>query len=901
MRKFRTTEFMTDEIFHRHYAMDVRFERRVRLDDYKDEWKDDVKNGRRLGSLSGHQSPSGAAVGEGALALGVDGGGGCDEHAGRVQIREGEVERGSARGDEVKSLLSEEDCVQTPIVKPRDDYEAFLATKSLTHVATGVKVQDGDIHPSLFPFQRDLTKWALAKGRSAIFAGTGLGKTRMSLEYARLSGERVLILAPLAVANQTVAEAKAIGMEIVYARNQKDAGDITITNYEMLDHFKPEEFGCVVLDESSLLKAMDGKTRKKLTEAFKSTPLRLCCTATPAPNDIAEIANHAEFLGIMTRVEMLATFFVHDDCFAAGTLVDTPDGELPIQSIKPGQKVFNAFGVDEVIATSEKNLSSVVEVQFGSKKVFCSEGHLWLTARGWMPAIRLTIGDRLVTHQTAVRMVRSGVHGEGSPERTPEGTFLRPILLGEMANESSRVRYEPQYPGEAQEAFRGDNSLLCVGDASSRGAQGAGTPVQAVVATRGWGQDQGDDEGARAEAANPAEGRLVRGRARGQRARPNGAAGVAGVDVGRGMGSRGYSLLGVSGEGTSQLLPRRFTSLDAEVDSRDRRPIPQETRKARAGSAQGRVADFVRVDGIAVHQSGSAAFGRVSGGKDTVTLYDLTVRNHPSFSVEGVLVHNCGWRLKGHAREAFYKWLASWGISLRRPSDLNYSDEGYELPPLRIIPHFIETDARPEGQLFAFGLKGITDRSKMRKATLKDRVAYSLGLLEKEPYQQWLFWCGLNDEQDALAQALGDKCFSVYGSLPIEEKVARLEGWLRGERPHLVSKTAICGFGLNMQICARQCYVGQNDSWEQFYQGVRRSWRFGQKREVHAHIVLSEAEQAIYSNVMRKEAEADKMASELIKHVAEFELSEIRASRGKVDYLPQVPMRVPEWLKGERG
>ena len=121
-------------------------------------------------------------------------------------------------------------------------------------------------------------------------------------------------VAPLSVARQTVWEARKLGLTIHYTRSGDDLIDgINITNYEMIGHFDAEGFGEVVLDESSILKGLTGKTRRKLTDMFASTPYRLCCTATPAPNDIAEIANHAEFLGIMTRADMLAAFFVHDD------------------------------------------------------------------------------------------------------------------------------------------------------------------------------------------------------------------------------------------------------------------------------------------------------------------------------------------------------------------------------------------------------------------------------------------------------------------------------------------------------------------------------------------------------------------------------------------------------------
>ncbi len=163
------------------------------------------------------------------------------------------------------------------------DYQSFLQHKKVIAQTSGIDVSLDQIHPLLFPFQRTLVQWALRKGRAALFADTGLGKSFMQLEWARLTGKRALIIAPLSVAKQTVNEAKKIGLDIHYTRSGKDlAGGINITNYEMLEHFNPDDFGAVVLDESSILKSLDGKTRSKLIEMFVDMPFRLCCTATPA-------------------------------------------------------------------------------------------------------------------------------------------------------------------------------------------------------------------------------------------------------------------------------------------------------------------------------------------------------------------------------------------------------------------------------------------------------------------------------------------------------------------------------------------------------------------------------------------------------------------------------------------
>jgi len=196
-------------------------------------------------------------------------------------------------------------------------YTEFLAGKTRAVPSSGIDCTPDDVNETLFDFQRHITAWAVRRGRAAIWADTGLGKSRMQVEWARLvteHGGRALIFAPLAVAQQTIREAAAIGVELTYAHSQAEvSGRFTISNYDRLHLFDPSAFAAVVLDESSILKALDGKTRTALIAAFQHTPYRLACTATPAPNDVAELGNHAEFLSVSSRVEMLAAYFVHDD------------------------------------------------------------------------------------------------------------------------------------------------------------------------------------------------------------------------------------------------------------------------------------------------------------------------------------------------------------------------------------------------------------------------------------------------------------------------------------------------------------------------------------------------------------------------------------------------------------
>jgi DNA modification methylase len=200
-----------------------------------------------------------------------------------------------------------------PIGGSVSTYNDFIESKRFRQTAYGKSVGKEEVHPLLFPFQKDVTVWAVKKGRVAIFLDTGLGKTLCQLEWARLLNEKTLIIAPLSVARQTTREGEKIGLDVQYVRSSDEVTDelLWITNYEMIDRFDFSRFGAVVLDESSILKSIGGHTRRRLTELCSDVPYRLCCTATPAPNDHIELGNHAEFLGICSRSEMLAQFFIN--------------------------------------------------------------------------------------------------------------------------------------------------------------------------------------------------------------------------------------------------------------------------------------------------------------------------------------------------------------------------------------------------------------------------------------------------------------------------------------------------------------------------------------------------------------------------------------------------------------
>jgi hypothetical protein len=359
---------------------------------------------------------------------------------------------------------------------------------------------------------------------------------------------------------------------LTYARSTSDAR-ITITNYEMLEHFDPSDYTGIVLDESSILKSYDGKFRNQIIEAFRETPFKLACTATPAPNDHMELGNHAEFLGVLTRTEMLSTFFVHDG---------------------------------------------------------------------------------------------------------------------------------------------GDTSV---------------------------------------------------------------------------------------------------------------------------------------------------------------------------------------WRLKGHAQSDFWRLVCSWGVMIRKPSDLGYEDGKFVLPPLEMHQHIVETLSTPEGALFALEATTLQERQQARKITTKERCQAVAELVNSKPDEPWLIWCNLNEESQTVTRMIPG-AVEVTGSDAPEVKEGRMLGFTRGEAHKLTSKPSICGYGMNWQHCANVVFLGLSDSYEQFYQAIRRCWRFGQTRTVNCHVVTSDIEGAVVENIKRKEADAARMAEEMVAHMRDINEADIRGVvRTADEYRPQIEMELPLWMR----
>lgn len=458
------------------------------------------------------------------------------------------------------------------------DYAEFLARKRMVDPATGIKVVP-TLNPKLFEFQRDITSWALRRGRAALFAGTGLGKSLMELSWADAinheTGKPILHLAPLAVSAQMVREANKFGIvaHLSHSQAQTDGG-INVTNYQKLEHFDLSQFGGVILDESSILKSVDGHYRSKLIELCAQIPYRLAATATPAPNDFMELGNHAEFLGVMSYTDMLATFFTHD-------------------------------------------------------------------------------------------------------------------------------------------------------------------------------------------------------------------------------------------------------------------------------------------------------------GGDTQK-----------------------WRLKGHAENEFWKWMASWAVMIRKPSDLGYSDEGYDLPPLLQQQHLVQADYAPSldtGLLFPMEASTMQERLAARRDTVDERVNLAVQMTPTD--RPFVWWCNLNSESEALAKRIPG-AVETRGSDSDDVKEKKLTDFSEGRTRVLVTKPSVAGFGMNWQHCADTGFVGLNDSFEQVFQSIRRFWRFGQTKPVNVHFIAAETEGAVVANLRRKEADADRMAASMVLHMADMSAEAVHGTTRVIpDYNPTQPMELPIFLR----
>lgn len=225
------------------------------------------------------------------------------------------------------------------------------------------------------------------------------------------------------------------------------------------------------------------------------------------------------------------------------------------------------------------------------------------------------------------------------------------------------------------------------------------------------------------------------------------------------------------------------------------------------------------------------------------------------------------WRLKGHAGGKYWEWVATWARALRSPGDMGYPDDGFALPPLNVETISVDADAVSEDRLFAVPVATMMERRQARRESIGERVEIVADLVNGSD-QPWVVWCDLNDESEALYRAIPD-AVEVRGSDSPDEKEAALMAFTNGDARVIVTKPSIAGWGLNWQHCAHVAFAGLSDSYEQYYQAVRRCWRFGQTRPVRVVIVASNREHAVLENVRRKERQAQAMFAEIVEAMNE--------------------------------
>lgn len=254
------------------------------------------------------------------------------------------------------------------------------------------------------------------------------------------------------------------------------------------------------------------------------------------------------------------------------------------------------------------------------------------------------------------------------------------------------------------------------------------------------------------------------------------------------------------------------------------------------------------------------------------------------------------WRLKGHAENKFWEWMASWAVMLRKPSDLGYSNDGYDLPPLNYNMHTVSTYEADPFELFgsASVAQSLSDRIKARRDSVSLRVERAASVTPAD--DQFVWWCNLNSESEMLAKIIPG-AVETRGSDSDDVKERKILDFIEGKTRVLVSKASVCGYGMNFQFCNRTGFIGMNDSWEQFYQAVRRFWRFGQTKPVDVEIIAADTEGATIANIARKDSDAERMADAMVRHTKDLTQIALHGKRRtQTDYLPTMEVELPKWI-----
>jgi hypothetical protein len=273
------------------------------------------------------------------------------------------------------------------------------------------------------------------------------------------------------------------------------------------------------------------------------------------------------------------------------------------------------------------------------------------------------------------------------------------------------------------------------------------------------------------------------------------------------------------------------------------------------------------------------------GGMGYMDMLSRFFRNEQNTSNPNRIWDGAKWRFKKHAERPFWRWVCSWARATRKPSDLGFPDDGFVLPKLTETEYVVKAKRRPDGFLFDVLASGLREQREERRRTMDERCEKAAELVAQ--HDRSVVWCHLNPEGDLLEKLIPD-CVQVSGADSDEEKEGKLLSFVRGERRVLVSKPVVAGFGLNLQSCAH-VVTFPSHSFEQYYQSVRRCWRFGQKRPVSVDVISSEGERGVLKNLRRKAAAADRMFSELVAMMND-------ALKVTEDVSFSKPVEVPSWL-----
>lgn len=250
-----------------------------------------------------------------------------------------------------------------------------------------------------------------------------------------------------------------------------------------------------------------------------------------------------------------------------------------------------------------------------------------------------------------------------------------------------------------------------------------------------------------------------------------------------------------------------------------------------------------------------------------------------------------GWRLKGHSELKFYEWLSTWSVFISNPKDLGYQADGYELPPLNIRTIMLDSTAEV-GYLIPQLAETLSERRKARKESFDDRLQKTIDIINSKPNEHFLIWCDYNYESTGISRAI-DEAVEVKGSDTPEHKEKALIGFANDEVKYLVSKPSIAGYGMNWQNCNNMIFCGLSDSFEMFYQAVRRSWRFGQTKPVNVYVIISEAEENVLLNIREKQAKHDEMSKNMQIAMSKYMHAEMQGKSSlKQEYEPTVAMQV---------